>query len=277
MLKSSRNLWQFKFFVILLALFSLAIISCNRDNGRSADPTTPTAPTDALSAGGAVVSGPVGGSSTPETPSTTPPPAAGTIISESLKDGLTKGSVKDGTFTPEGIQFQGGWWSLRYSIPTTPSGYLEFNAKGFVPNESPGGGEFKAMLVTMWSGDEGYDYDRSRFIFEFRKFGLIPDATQYSNCFHLRIKSNGTWEHGHYPPALDWDPNATYRIRVEWGGGIATVFRDGLPIATCLYHGDFAPPNHIIQIGSNSENPMPFRWKETCHNLLISDVVVGTL
>ena len=203
------------------------------------------------------------------------------IIRESLKDGRSEGLVREHKeFTAEGLQFQGGWWSLRYSIPTTPNGYAEFSAKGFVHDELHGGTEFKPMLFSMWNRDDGYDYDRSSHIYELRKFGYIQGHRD-ANALDLRLKVGSEeedWNHGkRYVPNHDWDPNKTYRFRIEWGNGQTTVYLDGKAISSATYHDEFAPSNHHIQIGANAENTFQGRWKEAPHDLLISDVVIGKL
>ena len=193
------------------------------------------------------------------------------IIRESLMDGQTVGIISEGTWTPEGLQLHGGNEYIRYSIPTTPNGYIEFSAKGFVSDELHGEEEFKAVLFTMWSGDEGYDYENSAFIFELRKFGYIPGRPDATNCLNFRVKSHGEWMVGRYF-VVSWDPNTTYRFRVEWGGGQASVYRDGQLVATAAYVPEFTPSNHLVQIGAQ-----PLRQKEAPHDLLISDIIIGIL
>lgn len=194
-----------------------------------------------------------------------------TIVSESLKDGQTSGIVSDGNFTGYGLQLSGGDGFIRYSIPTTPNGYVEFSAFGFTPGEIHGGSEFKAVLFTMWSGNDGYIYEIAPFIFELRKYGYIEGRSDASDCLIFKIKSNGVWEAGEFH-VLSWHSGMTYRFRIEWSGGQARAFRDGALVATGTYRGEFAPGNHQVQIGAQ-----PLRQKESPYNLLISDVVIGAL
>jgi len=208
-----------------------------------------------------------------EETSPTPLPASlaeGVIISESLQDGYTVGAISDGTLTGYGLQLRGGDGFIRYSIPTTSHGYVEFSAAGFVPNELHGGEEFKAVIFTMWSENDGYIYESAPFIFELRKFGYIPGRPDASDSLSIRIKSHGIWDVGHYH-VLSWDPNRAYRFRVEWGGGYASAQRDGQVVASGTYRAEFSPSNHQVQIGAQ-----PLRRKESPYNLLIFDVVIGT-
>lgn len=206
----------------------------------------------------------------------------GVLISESLKDYQTVGDYADGDFTDEGLQFRGIFWHLRYSIPTTPNGYIEFTAKGFEHDEYhrdavyQDQGEFKSYLVTMWSGTDGYDHDTAQFIYEIRKYGLIQGRPDASNSIVFTITSNGVFRDNFYF-RLGWDPNVAYRFRVEWSGGETRLYRDGILVGTCPYRADFSPTDHQVQIGANLLNPKPYRRKEAPGNLLISDVVIGTL
>lgn len=194
----------------------------------------------------------------------------GVIISESLKNGYTTGAISDGTLTASGLQLSGGDGFIRYSIPTTSYGYVEFSATGFVPNELHGGEEFKAVLLTMWSGNDGYSYEDAPYIFELRKFGYIAGRPDATDCLQLRVKSNGVWEAGQFS-VMSWSLNTPYRFRVEWGGGHTSVQRDGQMVASATYVPEFAPSSHQVQIGAQ-----PLRSKESPYNLLISDVVIGT-
>ncbi len=199
----------------------------------------------------------------------TPPTDA--LIAESLKDGVTSGVVEDGRLTSAGLQFQGGNAFLRYRLTTLPYGFVEFSAKGFVHDELHGGTEYKGVLVTMWDDNAGYSYETAPFIFEMRKYGYIEGRPDASNALWFKIKSNGEWSENHKKP-FSWDRQTLYRFRMEWGGGQARVYRDGVLLNTGVYRAEFAPTAHCIQIGAN-----PLRGRTTAHNLLIADVVIGKL
>jgi hypothetical protein len=189
-----------------------------------------------------------------------------------LKDSRTVGIINDGTLIQGlGLQLSGGSGFIRYSIPTTPSGFVQFDATGFVQDELHSGSEFKAMLLSMWSGSGGYSYENAAFIFEVRKYGHIEGRPDASNCLMFKIKSQGTWEQSPFH-VLSWNPGRTYRIRVEWGGGQTRVYRDEQVVGTGVYSGTFAPADHQVQIGAQ-----PLGSRESPHNLLISDVVIGEL
>lgn len=201
-------------------------------------------------------------------PSPVIPPGDAFVV-ESLKDGKTTGRVENASFTSEGLQLHGGEGFLSYTIPSAPRGFVEFNAQGFVHDELHGGSEYKGVLVTMWDEDAGYSYEAAPFIFELRKYGYIEGRRDASNTLWFKIKSNGEWTENHRT-VLSWDPNRTYRFRLEWGGGTTRVLRDGQETATGTYRAEFAPPRHKIQIGANL-----FRGRKCPHNIVISDIVIG--
>ncbi len=194
------------------------------------------------------------------------------LVSESLKDSRTVGAINDGTLIQGlGLQLSGGSGFIRYSIPTTSSGYVQFAASGFVQDELHDGSEFKGMLLSMWSGTGGYSYENASFIFEVRKYGYIEGRADASNCLMFKIKSQGAWEQSPFH-VLSWNSGVTYRIRIEWGGGQTSVYRDGQLVGTGGYTGTFAPADHHVQIGAQ-----PLGSRESPHNLIISDVVIGGL
>jgi hypothetical protein len=234
----------------MLFVFMMVMASCKDDDDDNGSATDPSAPTE-----------------------TTLPPGA--MVSESLKDGQTVGAVQDGDFTTEGLQLHGDEGYIRYSIPQTPRGYIEFSARGFNPQAAYA--DDKVLIVAMWSGDHGYDYDHSPFLLEFRKTGAVHDQWHLTDNVHLRGRvPDAGWVHGEWYP-LSWDQNQTYRFRLEWTDGQIVVYRDGQATTSMSFPGTFSPTNHLIQIGANFEALRANWWKETHPDLLISDVVIGSL
>jgi hypothetical protein len=197
------------------------------------------------------------------TPTATPVPLPDNVFFIGFDQAETRyGKVKDGVYTTESR-----WWYAHWEIPTTASGYIEFTAKGFQQDELYGGTEFKSVLVSMWSGEDGYDYANAPYIFEIRKYGFIKDRPDASNAFKAKIKSRGEWEESGYV-TRDWDPEKEYHFRIEWGNSTVLVFRDGEHVLTGQYNGPFAPTKHQIQLGANPRRYAP-------KGLVISNVIIG--
>lgn len=277
-----------KSFVLGIALFVfIGMVGC-ADEDRQNDLTGPAGSSEDLSQAASSFFGNVpmnssdsedsGSDETPEdsSPGVPDEAPAGALVFESLKNGQTTGFYEDARFTADGLLLENGDGYLEYSIPTTPNGYVEFNAKGFEQDEYYGGGEFKSALFTMWDGNTAYHYENAAYFYELRKFGHIQGRPDASNALDLRVSTRtGQWHHGHRT-VLRWDPNQTYRFRIEWGYGSTTVYRDGAPITSATVSPDFTPGNHMIGIGANLRSVMPSRRREAPHNIVISDVVIAT-
>ncbi len=197
------------------------------------------------------------------------------LITETLKDGRTQGHYENGVLTSGGLQLSGIHGYLGYRIPTTPRGYIEFKARGFVSDELHGGEEYKSVLLTMWNGDD-YSYFTTSYLFELRKYGHIPGGHPLNNAVWFKIKSGGTGDEAwteKIEQGIAWDPNHTYQFRVEWDGQNHKAFRDGQLVASSTSKAVFSPPDHRVQIGYT-----PFQGGRTAPgNLLISEVVIGKL
>lgn len=216
--------------------------------------------------------GEIFGPSPTPTPTPMPSPTAtpvdpNILISETLRNNRTVGAYSNMAFTADGFLGSGGWWYLRYTIPTTSRGYIEFDARGFQQNE---GEEFEGDLLTMWNADEGLEYETTTFLYELQKRGKLS-AAYAANSLRVRMIVNKAWYIGDYK-ILEWNPAQTYHFRIEWGNGITTVYRSGMLVNRLQYVGEFSPRRHVIQIGSNSESR---RKREAPHNILISNVVIG--
>lgn len=216
-------------------------------------------------------------SSRDESPTGSDAPS-GVLVAESLQNKSTVGEYRDGAFTENGILFRGVNWYLKYHIPTTPDGYIEFTAKGFVSQELHDGDEFIGYLLSMWDSSYPFDYDRNPFIFEVFKFGYIPGRPDATDSLFLGVTSHGRFadssHHGFYK--LDWEIDRSYRFRLEWSGKQGRVYRDGVYIGSVEYYDHFTPASHTVQIGANNNNTNPRLRREGPRDLLISDVVIGS-
>ncbi len=281
MLFASKKFQQASFILLIVVSCAILVMSCSE---KQDTPVTPALDSEKMvnvaSTWSRPATSPSGTSSTPGSapavPEGTPTPLPGNVhVSESLQNGVTAGTYDDATLTAEGLQLHGGTGYIQYIVPTTPAGYVEFNAKGFEQDELHGGSEFKSVIMTMWGGGD-YLYETMPYAYEFRKFGYIEGRPDASNALEVRMITEHDWSHGSRY-IHGWDPSVPYRFRVEWGNGLTRVYRDGVEVASASYHGEFAPAQHVIQIGANRASSLPHRHKESPHNLLITDVEIGAL
>ncbi len=131
----------------------------------------------------------------------------------------------------------------------------------------------------MWDDSRAFNHDTNPYIFQMFKYGIIEGRPDATDCFFFAVISQGRFrdslDHGYY--VLGWNQNTTYRFRLEWERGKARVYRDGGFVGSVDVYGSFSPSSHAIQIGANMNNVIPGRRKAGPRNLLISDVVIGTM
>jgi hypothetical protein len=206
----------------------------------------------------------------------TPVPSEPVHVWESLKDGQTQGEILNGYLTPAGLQFQGGLWYIKYVIPTTSRGYLEFAARGFVPSEfhpEIGGlhtaTEYKSVLISMWN-DVG-EYVGNPHLIEVMKYGYIKGRPDATDCIVFSAQGGGAFHEDSTFSVLPWDSSHTYLIRLEWEPDYVTFYRDGQFVDSHYYGGTFAPNPHVVYIGVPPIRPDAY----TPFDLLISDVKIG--
>jgi hypothetical protein len=196
-------------------------------------------------------------------------------IWETLKDGQTQGEILYGTLTPEGLQFHGGLWYIKYVIPTTTKGYLQFSARGFIPNEfhpELGGlhtTEYKSVLISMWN--DILPYCGNHHLIEVMKFGYIKGRPDATDCIVFSAQGGSAFHEDRTFSVLPWDQNHTYTIRLEWEPDYVSFYRDGEFVDSHYYEGVFAPNPHVVYIGVPPIRPYAF----TPYDLLISDVTIG--
>jgi hypothetical protein len=196
-------------------------------------------------------------------------------IWETLKNGQTQGEILSGTLTSEGLQFHGGVWYIKYEIPTTTKGYVQFSAQGFVPNEfhpELGGlhaTEYKSVIISMWNDIR--PYSGNRHLIEVMKFGYIrgrPDAT---DCIAFSAQGGPFFHEDQTFSVLPWDADHTYIMRLEWEPDWVAFYRDGEFVDSHYYQGVFAPTPHIVYIGV----PLARNRAFVPYDILVSNVSIG--
>lgn len=194
-------------------------------------------------------------------------PVGGVLVSDPLTNGMSVGEVGGGEFR------SGGWFTtdadsyIRYRIPTTPNGFVEFDVKGL---RNPNPNSNKRNLMIMWDPTRG-DYTENPFRVHIAKFD-----TRLVNRWHMRLRfiSNGQ-ETNIGLDKFDWDRNRTYHFRLEWGAfpaivssHRARVLLDGREILARNYDNHYLPSTHWVELGMGPRS-------ETLEQVLFSNVEIG--
>lgn len=252
MVKQNRKMRVFLLLVAVFTLCALVFSGCLHNSGGNSENNSPTQP---------------------EASSSSPTIPAGAHVYETLKNGATTGTIAGSyQWTSEGLQFSGTDWYLKYQIPTTTSGYLEFNAKGFRPREYHR--EFRSelarstsVILAMWNDVPPYRNNDN--LVEVRHMGLVPGREDATDSIKMVIEAQGKFVDDPIYTRFPVDRDATYRLRVEWGDGQLKFFRDGNLVRQRNYTRVFSPNPHVVYIGCPpSRGPSP-------EGLLISDVNIG--
>lgn len=197
-----------------------------------------------------------------------PTPINNILVSDPLTNGMTVGERGNGDFRP------GGWFTqdptnyIRYTIPPTPNGFVEFDVIG-LRNPNPGQ-PHKRNLMIMWDPTAG-DYTENPFRVHIAKFD-----TRLVNRWHLRLRFISNREETNTGiNKFDWNPRRIYNFRLEWGRFPAVtttqrarVLLDGQPIMVRNYDNVYRPNQHVVELG------MAPRF-ETLELVTFSNVVIG--
>jgi len=194
-------------------------------------------------------------------------PVNGILVSDPLTNGTSVGQVGGGEFR------SGGWFTtdadafIRYAIPTTPNGFVEFDVQGL---RDPNPNSNKRNLMIMWDPSRG-DYTQNPFRVHIAKLD-----TRLVNFWHMRLRfiSNGQ-ETNTGIDLFDWDPNRTYNFRLEWGAfpdvvssQRARVLLDGRAILIRNYDNLYRPATHWVELGMAPRS-------ETLEQVTFSNVTIG--
>ena len=188
-------------------------------------------------------------------------------VSDPLTTGMSVGEVSGGEFR------EGGWFVtdaasyIRYEIPTTTNGFVEFQVTNL---RNPNPRSDKRNLMIMWDPTRG-DYTENPFRVHIAKFD-----TNLVSRWHMRLRfiANGE-ETNTGINFFDWDPNRIYSFRLEWGAFPAIVssqrvqvLMDGRVIMTRNYDNLYRPSTHWVELGMGPRN-------ESLEQALYSNVTIG--
>lgn len=172
---------------------------------------------------------------------TTPGAGGGTVLlQDTLTTGTSVGSVRGGEFTADGWRINNLDEYIRYEIPPTSNGFLEFEAIGLRPmNADPEA----YMLFAMWDPGSG-EFRTNPFRVNVQKL----DTNHNPPYVRLRFISDRDERNTGFNK-LDWDPAHRYRFRLEWGPGEvrdqARFYVDGIEVMDVTYTPEYLPRTHL--------------------------------
>ena len=194
-------------------------------------------------------------------------PVGSVFVSDPLTNGVSVGEVGGGEFQTEGWMATDALSYIRYDIPTTPNGFVEFQVSNLMdlnPHSA------KRNLLIMWDPTRG-DYTENPFRVHIAKYD-----TRLVNRWHMRLRfiSNGQ-ETNTGINLFDWDPSRTYTFRLEWGAfpeivssQRARVLLDGAVIMTRNYDPLYRPAQHVVELGMAPR-------AESLEQAIYSNVTIG--
>jgi hypothetical protein len=195
---------------------------------------------------------------------TTGPTDGNILVQDPLTNGLSVGMVRGGEFVSGGWRINNLDEHIRYEIPTTSNGFLEFEAMGLRPQNY----ERQAyMLFAMWD-PEGGEFRTNPFRVNVQKL----DTSHLSPYMRLRFISRRDEQNTGFHK-LDWDPNHRYRFRLEWGPGEdrneARFYIDGAEVMSVIYKPEYLPGTHWVELGVNESR------NESLIGAIYSNVRIG--
>jgi hypothetical protein len=187
-----------------------------------------------------------------------------TLISDPLTNGSSVGSVRGGEFTPDGWRVTALDDYIRYEIPPTSNGFVEWENLGLRRNNADAEAY---MLFAMWDPGSG-EFRANPFRVNIQKL----DTQHNPPYVRLRFISDGDERNTGYN-FLDWDPAQRYRWRVEWGPSTdrneARVYVNDVEVMQVVYTPPYEPRTHWVEMGVNESR------NESCIGAVFANVRIG--
>ncbi len=178
----------------------------------------------------------------------TPSPSGLLYVFDPLINGTSVGEVGGGEFKREGWMATNALSYIRYEIPPTPNGFVEFDVTNL---RNPNPHSDKRALMIMWDPTRG-DYTTNPYRVTLSKFD-----TKIVDRWHMRLRFIANGEETNTGIDLyQWDPSQVYRFRMEWGAfpeivssQRVHVLMDGSVIMTRNYDRLYLPDTHWVELG----------------------------
>lgn len=194
-------------------------------------------------------------------------PVNNVYVFDPLTSGMSVGEVGGGEFRA------GGWFTtdansfIRYQIPPTVNGFVEFDVTNL---RNPNPRSEKRNLMIMWDPTKG-DYTENPFRVHIAKFD-----TNLVTRWHMRLRFIAAGQERNTGfDFFDWDPNHVYNFRLEWGSFpsiVSTqrvhVLMDGREVMVRNYDNLYRPSTHWVELGMAPRS-------ETLEQALFSNVTIG--
>jgi hypothetical protein len=178
-----------------------------------------------------------------------PSPTNLLYVFDPLTGGGSVGEVGGGgEFKPEGWMATNALSYIRYEIPPTPNGFVEFDVSNL---RNPNPHSDKRALMIMW------DPSRGEFTSNPFRVTLSKYDTNIVDRWHMRLRfiSNGE-ETNTGINFYQWDPGRVYHFRMEWGAfpeivssQRVQVLMDGELILVRNYDRLYLPDTHWVELG----------------------------
>ncbi|HJS72722.1 MAG TPA: hypothetical protein VJ921_00440 [Vicinamibacteria bacterium] len=179
----------------------------------------------------------------------TPSPAGLLYVFDPLTGGGSVGEAGGGgEFKPDGWMATNALSYIRYEIPPTPNGFVEFDVTNL---RNPNPHSDKRALMIMWDPSRG-EYTANPFRVTLSKYD-----TNIVDRWHMRLRfiSNGE-ETNTGINFYRWDPSRLYHFRMEWGAfpeivssQRVQVLMDGDVILVRNYDRLYLPETHWVELG----------------------------
>jgi hypothetical protein len=170
-------------------------------------------------------------------------------VFDPLTGGSSVGEVGGGgEFKPEGWMATNALSYIRYEIPPTPNGFVEFDVTNL---RNPNPHSDKRALMIMWDPSRG-DFTANPFRVTLSKFD-----TNIVDRWHMRLRfiANGE-ETNTGINFYQWDPRKVYHFRMEWGAfpeivssQRVQVLMEGTVILVRNYDRLYLPDTHWVELG----------------------------
>jgi hypothetical protein len=197
-----------------------------------------------------------------------------TYVDDPLTDGTfpTRGGSRGGSFSPTGWTVMNEPDTVWYTITDAlESARVEYTVTGLQLGTSLSGNDHD--ILTVYQAPDGMTepiaylpgFRNNDFKAFTRIFGSLETSRPGAMKLEIAVCPQGApWYHDSCPAScgydvisyaangqdVGWDPAASYRMALEWGGGTMSFYRDGNLLGSVQYPDTYAPQPLTVRLGS---------------------------